>query len=163
MQDADLDIDLDYAPDALAVQVSELLIATPDMSDPLIHRAVHQVLKLLREQQHLDAAFACEVRDGRRIFRRFSPGERAQLIDEREHPLELAFCKQVVRATAKVGCYLSAPMVLNDGRVYGTFYAFSFGTESPARLSELRKLEMAAQLAARMVEERAPAPSVHSA
>jgi len=42
--------------------------------------------------------------------------------------------------------------------VYGTFYAFSFGTESPARLGELRKLEMAAQLAARMVEERVPAP-----
>jgi len=155
--------DLDYAPDALAVQVSELLIATPDMSDPLIHRAVHQVLKLLREQQHLDAAFACEVRDGRRIFRRFSPGERAQFIDEREHPLELAFCKQVVRATAQVGCYLSAPMVLNDGRVYGTFYAFSFDSDGASRLGELRKLEMAAQLAARMVEERAPAPAAAAA
>lgn len=152
----DNSFDLDYAPDALDVQVSELLIATSTQTDPNIHRAVHQVLKLLREQQQLDAAFACEVRDGRRIFRRYVVGEGAQFIDEKTQPLELAFCKQAMHAPANVSCYLSAPMVLSDGRIYGTFYAFSFDADLSLRQRDLRKLELAAQLAARMVEERVP-------
>jgi len=146
--------DNDYAIDAFEVKVSELLIATPDACDPLIDPAVRQVLKLLREQHGMEAAFACEVLDGQRVSRRAQPSSRAQFIDEQAEPLELAFCKQVVNARVPSGCYLSAPVMLADGLMYGTFYSFSLNPNAALEAKDLRKLEMAAQLAARMIDER---------
>ncbi|SCK45742.1 hypothetical protein VAR608DRAFT_4472 [Variovorax sp. HW608] len=146
--------DCEFAPGALEVKVSDLLIATPDYCDPLIDPGVHQVLKLLREQQGMDAAFACEVVDGQRVAHR-SPTLRAQFIDEQAEPLEMAFCRQVLNARVPAGCYLSAPVVVNGG-VYGTLYSFSFNPDPAIEARDLKKLEMAAQLAARLVGERRP-------
>ena len=146
--------DSDFAPGALEVKVSDLLIATPDYCDPLIDPGVHQVLKLLREQQGMDAAFACEVVDGQRVAHR-SPTLRAQFIDEQSEPLEMAFCRQVLNARVPAGCYLSAPVVVNGG-VYGTLYSFSFNPDPAVEARDLKKLEMAAQLAARLISERRP-------
>jgi hypothetical protein len=148
-----------YEPADLAayeVQVSELLIATAEVSDPLVDQAVHKVLRLLRDQQGMEAAFACEVIDGQRVSRRTQPSERAQFIDEQADPLELAFCKQVVSARVPSGCYLSAPVVLANGAIYGTLYSFSFNPDAALEARDLKKLEMAAQLAARLISERQP-------
>lgn len=151
--------DCDFAPGALEVQVSDLLIATPDLCDPLIDPSVHQVLRLLREQQGMDAAFACEVVDGQRVSRGSQPTQRAQFIDEQAEPLELAFCRQVLRARVPAGCYLSAPVVLSNGVTYGTLYSFSFSPDPAVEARDLKKLEMAAQLAARLISERRPRPA----
>jgi hypothetical protein len=148
--------DRDYAPGALEVRVSDLLIATPDHCDPLLDPAVHQVLQRLRDQHSMVAAFACEVIDGERVSHRSHPALRAQFIDEQAEPLELAFCKQVLRARVPAGCYLSAPVVLASGVVYGTLYSFCFSSDPAIEARDLRKLEMAAQLAARLVDERRP-------
>jgi hypothetical protein len=148
--------DSDYAPDALEVKVSELLIATPDHCDPLLDPAIHRVLKMLRERESMDAAFVCEILDGQRVSRRFHTAQRAQFIDEQQEPLELAFCKQVLRAWVPTGCYLSAPVVLSDGMTYGTLYSFSFSPDPAVEARDIRKLEMASQLAARLIEERRP-------
>jgi len=150
--------DCDFAPGSLEVKVSDLLIATPDACDPLIDPGVHQVLKLLREQQGMDAAFACEVVDGERVTRRSQATLRAQFIDEQAEPLEMAFCRQVLRARVPAGCYLSAPVVVNGG-VYGTLYSFSFNPDPAVEARDLKKLEMAAQLAARLISERRPRPA----
>ncbi|VTU14835.1 hypothetical protein SRS16CHR_01279 [Variovorax sp. SRS16] len=144
----------DYCAADLEVRVSELLIATADASDPAVDQAVHQVLRLLREQHGMEAGFAAEVIDGKRVSRRLEPSERAQFIDEQAEPLELAFCKQVLRAKVPSGCYVSAPVVLSDGLLYGTLYSFSFNPDAALELRDLKKLEMAAQLAARMIGER---------
>lgn len=143
-----------HALEALEVTVSELLMATPDMSDPLLDPSVHQVLKLLRDQHAMEAAFACEFIDGRQVSHRSQPSDRAQFIDEQAEPLELAFCKQVIRAKVPAGCYLSAPVVLGNGVIYGTFYSFSFNPDPALEARDLKKLEMAAQLAARLIVER---------
>jgi len=147
--------DCDFAPDALEVKVSDLLIATPDFCDPLIDPGVHQVLKLLREQQGMDAAFACEVVDGQRVTHRSGMTLRAQFIDEQAEPLEMAFCRQVLNARVPAGCYLSAPVVVNGG-IYGTLYSFCFNPDPAVEARDLKKLEMAAQLAARLIGERRP-------
>lgn len=147
--------DCDFAPDALEVTVSDLLIATPSYCDPLIDPGVHQVLKLLREQQGMDAAFACEVVDGQRVTHRSQALLRAQFIDEQAEPLEMAFCRQVLKARVPAGCYLSAPVVVNGG-IYGTLYSFSFNPDPAVEARDLKKLEMAAQLAARLISERRP-------
>jgi hypothetical protein len=146
----------DYALTSMEVKVSELLIATPDVSDPLVDQSVNKVLRLLREQHGMEAAFACEVIDGQRVSRRTLPSERAQFIDEQADPLELAFCKQVVNAQVPSGCYLSAPVALSNGTIYGTLYSFSFNPDAALELRDLKKLEMAAQLAARLLNERMP-------
>ena len=148
--------DRGYTPGALEVRVSDLLIATPDLCDPLLDPAVHQVLRLLRDQHSMMAAFACEVIDGERVSHRSHPTLRAQFIDEQAEPLELAFCKQVLRARVPAGCYLGAPVVLASGAVYGTFYSFCFTPDRAVEARDLKKLEMAAQLAARLVDERRP-------
>src|ERR1700757_662542 len=119
----------DFSPDALEVKVSDLLIATPDLCDPLVDPGVHQVLKLLRDQHGMEAAFACEVINGRRVSHRSQPTQRAQFIDEQAEPLELAFCKQVLHARVPAGCYLSAPVVLANGAMYGSLYSFSFSPD----------------------------------
>ena len=147
--------DNDFAPNALEVTVSDLLIATPDFCDPLIDTGVHQVLKLLREQQGMDAAFACEMVDGQRVARRSQMTLRAQFIDEQAEPLEMAFCRQVLNARVPAGCYLSAPVVVNGG-IYGTLYSFSYSPDPAVEARDLKKLEMAAQLAARLISERRP-------
>lgn len=150
----------DLAPTSVEVTVSELLMATPDMSDPLLDPSVHQVLKLLREQHAMEAAFACEFVDGRQVAHRQQPSGRAQFIDEQAEPLELAFCKQVLNAKVPAGCYLSAPVLLGNGAIYGTFYSYSYNPDPALEARDLKKIEMAAQLAARLIASRQAAPAV---
>ena len=149
-----------HAVDSLEVTVSELLMATPEMSDPLLDPSVHQVLRLLREQHAMEAAFACEFVDGRQVSHRLQDSQRAQFIDEQAEPLELAICKQVLRAKVPAGCYLSAPVVLASGAIYGTFYSSSFNPDPALEARDLKKLELAAQLAARLIAERRQATAM---
>ena len=146
----------DFSADALQVQVSELLIATPDVSDPMVDSSVHQVLRLLRDQHRMEAAFVGEVVDGQRVWRDAANAGTAQLIDEERDPLELAFCKQALNVRAPVGCFLCAPVVLNNSTVYGNLYSFSFSPDEGMQQRELKKLELSAQLAARLIDSRAP-------
>jgi hypothetical protein len=143
--------------DDFQVTVSELLIATPDRSDPLIDKSVHQVLKLLRDQHKIEAAFVGEVVDGNRIRRGSTPSAPKQFVEADADPLELAFCKQVVRSDAPDSRYLSAPIVLNDGGVYGKLYSVSANPDSSMLEQALKKLALTAQLAARLITERLPA------
>lgn len=157
------DTDFHYSIDDLEVKVSELLIATPDMTDPAIDPAVHKILGLMRDQQGMEAGFAAEVLDGKRVFRRMRDSDRAQFIDEDADPLALVFCKRVLKTQVPSGCYVSAPIVLRDSIVYGTLYAFSFNPDAALEQRDLKKLEMAAQLAARMIDERRPASAAAAA
>lgn len=149
----------ELATDGYDVQVSELLIATPDGSDPLVDKSVHQVLKLLRDQHRMEAAFVGEVVDGNRIRRGAAPSAPRQFVDADADPLELAFCKQVMKPAFPVGCYLSAPIVLNDGGMYGKLYASCFSHDGGMQQQELKKLALTAQLAARLITERMRAAS----
>lgn len=152
--------DLATTTDDVEVQVSELLIATPDRSDPLIDRSVRQVLQLLRDQHSMEAAFVGEVIDGNRIRRGVAPSAPCQFVDADADPLELAFCKQAMKPEFPVGCYLSAPIVLNDGGVYGKLYSCSFSPDGGMQQQQLKKLALTAQLAARLITQRMPAPGV---
>jgi hypothetical protein len=156
--------DSDYAPGSLEVKVSDLLIATADLCDPLLNPVVHEVLRRLRDQHSMVAAFACQVIDGQRVSPRSHPTQHAaQFIDEQAEPLEFAFCRQVLKARVPAGCYLSAPVVLASGVTYGTFYSFSFNPDPAVEARDLKKLEMAAQLTARLIEDRRPRAAVSAA
>jgi GAF domain-containing protein len=166
----------DYAPDAFEVRVSELLVATPEGSDQLIDKAVPEVLRMIREHLKMDVVFVSEFVDGQRVFRRVDTAPTARVIEAgQSSPLEQSFCQRVidgrlprlVRDLAQepslpelpptdfpIGAHLSTPIVLSDGRVYGTLCCFSFAPNPELTERDLKKLELSAQLTARKINER---------
>ncbi|MDM0045080.1 GAF domain-containing protein [Variovorax dokdonensis] len=168
--------DNDYAPDAFEVRVSDLLVATPDQSDDLISNAVPEVLRQLREHLRMDVVFVSEFVDGRRVFRRVDTAPGARVIEVGESAaLEHSFCQRVVDGRLPqlvhdvaalpdaaelpatpfpIGAHLSTPVVLNDGRVYGTLCCFSFAPNSELKERDLNKLRMSARLTAKRIDEQ---------
>ncbi|WP_076997167.1 GAF domain-containing protein [Variovorax sp. KK3] len=168
--------DSDYAPDAFDVKISELLVATSDGSDELIDNSVGEVLRLLREHLKMDVAFVSEFSDGRRVFKRVDTRPEARVIEAgQSSSLEESYCQRVVdgrlpqlihdvgmlpearslpRAPFPIGAHMSTPVVLADGRVYGTICCFSFAPNNDLTQKDLKKLEMSAQLTAKKINER---------
>ncbi|MEJ8823653.1 GAF domain-containing protein [Variovorax humicola] len=168
--------DLDYTPDALDVRISELLVATADGCDELIDQSVGEVLRLLREHLQMDVVFVSEFVGGRRVFRRVEAKPASRVIEVGESsPLEESFCQYVVEGRLPrlmndvathpsfadlpptpfpIGAHLSTPIVLDDGRVYGTLCCFSFAPNESLTQRDLRKLELSAQLAAKKLNEQ---------
>lgn len=166
----------DNEADAIEVRISELLVATPEGGDALISGAVSEVLKLLREHLKMDVIFISEFVDNRRVFRRVEAAPGQRVIDAgQSDPLEESFCQRVVDGRLprlvtdvgqlpgaqdlpttpfQVGAHLSTPVILNDGRVYGTLCCFSFAPNEALTQRDLRKLEMSAQLTARRIDEQ---------
>ncbi|RZL68219.1 MAG: GAF domain-containing protein [Variovorax sp.] len=162
------------SPDALDVRISELLVATADGGDALINDCVPEVLRLLRERLSMDVVFVSEFVDGRRVFRRVeSAPDRALIAVNESAPLEESFCQRVVdgrmpalvtdvaklsdfdqlpKTPFRVGAHLSVPVVLNDGRVYGTLCCFSQAPNDNLTRQDQKKLEMSAQLTARRID-----------
>ncbi|MDB5732927.1 MAG: diguanylate cyclase [Variovorax sp.] len=165
----------DYAPDAFEVRVSELLVATPDGCDALIDGAVPEVLRMLREYLHMDVVFVSEFVDGRRVFRQVEAEPAKRLIEiGQSDALEQSFCQRVVdgrlprlvrnlgtepaaaslpRPPFPIGAHLSVPVVLSDGRVYGTLCSFSAAANEALTQRDLKKLEMSAKLTARRLDQ----------
>lgn len=161
-QDPPAPFDFDYAPGALEVRVSELAIATADRSDPLVDDALRTVLRILREQHATDAAFVLELVDGRRVQRSLNGAVCGSFHTARfGNLLDFAMACQAVPRTTDAVCYASAPVVLLDGRVYGTLYGPCCDLAEEARQRDLKRLQLTAQLAARLIDARrarAPTP-----
>ncbi len=178
--------DADYAPDALEVRVSELLVATPDGGDALIDGAVPEVLRMLREHLRMDVVFVSEFVDGRRVFRQVEADADHRLIEVgQSDPLEQSFCQRVVdgrlpklvrnlgtepaaaslpKPPFPIGAHLSVPVVLDNGQVYGTLCCFSAAANEELTQRDLKKLEMSARLTARRLDqERARKAAARSA
>lgn len=169
--------DPDYAPDAFEVRISELLVATPDTSDELIDGAVGEVLRLVLEHLQMDVVFVSEFSEGRRVFRRVEAARpEARVISVgQSSPLEESFCQRVIDGRVPrmvhnvadlpnfdelpptdftIGAHMSTPIVLDDGRVYGTLCCFSFAPNEQLVQRDLKKLEVSAQLAAKRINQR---------
>ena len=176
-----------FNPTALSVRVSEMLVATADGSDDLIDSAVTEILQLLRQRLAMDVVFISEFVDGQRVFRYVdSPGNKSKnkpLIPVgHSDPLEQTWCQRVVdgrlpqfitdsnklpdRARLPavpfpIGTYLSTPIILNDGRVYGTLCCFSFSPNEHIQERDLKNLQSVATLVATKIDKSRA--SVHAA
>lgn len=171
-----------FDPDDLNVKVSELLVATADSSDELIDRAVTEVLGLLRERLAMDVVFVSEFVDGQRIFRYVDtrPGNRVLAVGA-SNPLELSWCQRIVdgrlpeliprmddlpaevkadlpKPPFEIGTHLSTPILLDDGRIYGTLCCFSFGVNESVQAKDLKNLKWVAMLVARKLRVGQPKP-----
>jgi hypothetical protein len=157
---------------ALDVKISELLVATSDGYDAALDRQITDVLLLLRKQLQMDVVFVSEFVDGERVFRFVDGGEPYGLNAGDAAPLEQSYCQQVVSgrmpelvpdarelvkrgelfdAGIPIGAHLSTPVILPDGRVYGTVCCFSAAAQPDLQQSALACLRQCARLVARKV------------
>lgn len=158
---------------ALDVKISELLVATADGYDPELDRSITDVLLMLRKQLRMDVVFVSEFVDGERVFRFVDGGVPLGLHPGDSAPLEESYCQRVVQGRMPelvsdarelvargelfdpgipVGAHLSTPVVLPDGRVYGTVCCFSAAAQPDLQQSALACLRQCARLVARKVD-----------
>ncbi len=164
----------DYAPDALEVAMSEMLVATAEGSDELIDQNVKDVLQGLRQNLNMDVIFVSEIRDGKRMFKYVNhKPDRALIATGGGSSLEESFCQCVLdgrlprlvhdAATCaqkealpptpfRVGAHLSTPIVLADGQIYGTLCCFSTQPDPDLREHDLKKLECVAKFTAKRID-----------
>ena len=166
----------DYAPEALEVSVTELIVTSADQSDELVDDAVREVLRDLRQNLKMDVIFISEIRDGKRMFKHVDNKPGCDVIATGGgSSLEESFCQcvldgrlpQLVHDAAthpafpqlpvtpfRVGAHLSVPIVLSNGNVYGTLCAFSIQGNDALTERDLAKLACVARVAAKRIDVR---------
>lgn len=164
-----------FDPDDLNIRVSELLVATADASDELIDRAVTDMLVLLKERMQMDVVFVSEFVGDKRVFRYVDgPVDQPVVQVGESELLERTWCQRVVdgrlpgvianvsQYTDKdklpptafdVGTYLSTPVLLKDGHVYGTLCCLSFSPQAIVQERDLKNLKSVAQLVAKKIDK----------
>lgn len=170
--------------DDLEVRITELLVATPDGADPLLAPQVQEVLALLRERMRMDIAFVTQFQDGKQVVRRIDQAADLSIPEGHGDPLEDSWCRRVVDGLLPellpdaqtlvdrgelppwrmpVGTYISTPVVLGDGQVFGTVCCVSRTVQDQVGQADLKRLRSTAKLiadklVARQRAERAQAP-----
>ena len=171
----------DYAPDALEVAMSKMLVATAEGADALIDQNVKDVLQGLRQHLNMDVIFVSEIRDGQRMFKYVNhKPDRALIQTGGGSSLESSFCQCVLdgrlprlvhdaatcaekdalpQVPFRVGAHLSTPIVLADGQIYGTLCCFSMAADPSLQETDLRKLECVAKYTAKRIDVQRDAES----
>jgi GAF domain-containing protein len=164
-----------FSPAALSVQVSEMHVATADGSDEQIDNSVTEMLQLLRKRLDMDVVFVSEFVDGQRVFRHVETrGNKPVIPVGHSDPLEQTWCQRVVdgrlppfitdssklpdraslpKVPFPIGTFLSTPIVLNDGQVYGTLCCFSFSPNEQIHERDLKNLQSLATLIAMKIDK----------
>ncbi|OYT91750.1 MAG: hypothetical protein CFE43_11660 [Burkholderiales bacterium PBB3] len=163
-----------FDPDDLNIRVSELLVATADASDTLIDRAVADMLVLLKDRMKMDVVFVSEFVDGKQVFRYVDAPQEPPVMQEGDSDLlERTWCQRVVDgrlpevipnvaqfagkdqlppAPFDIGTYLSTPVLLGGGQVYGTLCCLSFSPLESVQERDLKNLRSVAQLVAKKID-----------
>jgi len=160
----------DYSPDAIDVQIAELLVATADQSDEALDERVGATLRLLREKLGMDVVFVSRFAEGRRTILKEDHAPGADVLAAgHSDPLEESWCQRVVDGRLPelvvdaapyiadgtvpappfaIGTHLSTPLPDAQGRPMGTLCCFSFKRRAGANLSDVKRLRLAAQMLA---------------
>lgn len=161
---------LDYDPDDIDVRIAELLVATSEAADPMLHPKVQEVLGILRKALRMDVVFVSQFVNGRRTFKVVDNGPgKTLVVPGQSDPLEQSWCQYVVDGRLPefvkdarplieagtvppprnpIGTYVSTPVVLKNGHVYGTLCCFSTAVNEDASPLDLRRLQITAKLLA---------------
>lgn len=156
-------------------ELARVAVVTADVSHEQIDRSVREVLRLVREHLQMDVAFVSHFTQGQRVLQYVDEDGDRQLLDEgRAGPLEQSFCQRVIDGRLpelvrdvrklpdfdklpitpfRIGAHLSTPIVLEDGSVYGTFCCFSLAPNDSLVERDLKRLRMAARMAARLIDQ----------
>ena len=134
----------------LAAITRDFAVATPDFATPSNHKPLSDFLARVREALGMDIAFVSQFVDDQRVFRVVSvaaqeppspvaPGNSDPLVDtycklvlEGRLPMAIPDTRESPEAQRlaithqlRIGAYLSVPIVLKDGEVFGTLCCFS--------------------------------------
>lgn len=162
----------------------EFVVVTADAEGKRDERPLREFLERIRRSFEMDVVFVSQFQDGRRIIRQVAadPGDEYAVPVGASDPLEESYCQRVVdgrlpeliedaaanpetarlagTAAFKVGCYLSTPIVSDDGVVFGTLCCFSHDARhdvaSRAKLGSLKSIAalLADSLSARRQEHK---------
>ena len=156
-------------PHEVTIHTSDLLVATAEASDPLVDRSVLHVLQQLRRMLKVDAVFVAELIDGARVTRVGETTGAMPMNVGEVVPLERTYCRLVLEGKlpefivdvdeleediAPRGLldglhgHVMAPIVLKDGRVYGTLCCLSASPMAVDRERALLNLRRSAKFVA---------------
>ena len=162
-----------FLDDDVSVVISDLLVATADDCDPLLDGSISEVLASMRRKLSMDLLFVAEIVDGRRVFRHVELGANAPPIRPGDsHAVEDTFCQRVLDGRlpafipdtsvlrpgqapdmgVPIGAHLAAPIVLQDGRTYGTLCCVSASANPALREDDMVNLRHCATLVARKLD-----------
>lgn len=163
-----------FDPKDLNTKVAEMLVATAEGGDELINSAVVETLVLLRERLKMDVVFVAQFLDGKRVFRYVETPEKRRVLKVGDcDPLEETWCQRVVeermppfipnlqtfegkedlpKTPFEIATFLSTPIRLHSGQVYGTLCCFSFSLNEEVQRHDLMKLKSVAVLIAKKIE-----------
>lgn len=150
-------------------------VTTSRSSPDALDQSVSSLLRLLRTDLQMDVAFVSQFVDGRRVFRHVDTAEDRQLIETgQSHALEASICRRIVDGSAPfvindvpalqatgdlpplaapIVSHIGVPVRLQDGEIYGTLCCFSVGAASTHGELALKRLQMSAQIVARLLDE----------
>lgn len=156
-----------FDSDELSAVASNLLVVTAEAHDQRAG-AVGEVLAMVRNVLKMDVVFVAEFVDGHRVFRHVdASADRPVIAVGQSDPLEKSWCQRVVDGRLpqlipnvadlpekeqlpalpfEIGTHLSTPVVLNDGRVYGTLCCFSFSPSKHIQQNDLTNLQAVAEV-----------------
>lgn len=140
-----------------------------------IERAIAALLLLVREQFGLEVVFLGEALEGRRYFRQISAASEPCVIEVgQSQPLEETLCQRILEGRAArliidvtsqrqaldlppvydgLGTHVGVPVYLASGRLYGFLCGFSFQRLEGISQRDIKRLEVAARTAARLIDE----------
>lgn len=145
-----------FAPSPLA----NLLGPPPDAV--LGTESLDRALRTLRDYLDLDVAFVSEFRQADRVFRHVDARDASPVQVGDTLPLELGYCQRVVdgrlpeliadtqqvpaakalpeTSAVPIGCHLSVPIRLADGRLFGTLCCFGFTADPTLGARDLKMM-----------------------
>jgi len=161
----------------LSDATAAFFVATADSGTDALAKPLSDLLHNFRALLDMDIAFVAEFVEGRRVFRHVaSTAESAPLVQVGQcHALEETYCQRVVdgrlpRAiqnsallpeasqleathTLRIAAYLSAPVVLHTGEVYGTLCCISHRPRTTLGPLQADALRSVADLVAKEIQK----------
>lgn len=164
-------------PLTIATATSEFIIATADVAIQSA-QALRDLLRNLRVLLDMNIAFVAEFVEGRKIYRHIDRAldSEVSVRSGDSAPLEVTLCQRVVDGrlpehlsdtrsrpemkdlaavkAMNIGAYLSTPVVLKDGSIYGTLCCISHAPRSALGSKQVDALRYVAGIIAKELEKR---------
>jgi GAF domain-containing protein len=155
----------------------KFLVATSDISSDSTTESVSELLRHARTLLNMEIAFVSEFVHGWRVFRHVEAASNSSPVIEagQSNPLEETYCQRVVDGRIplaipnthlisglkeldvtdklKIRAYLAAPIILADGRIYGSACCISHQVRTTLGSKQVDALRTIAELVAIQVRK----------
>jgi len=159
------------------LSMTDLIRASASASDGTHDEIVQDALYSIRMHLGMDVAFLGEFRDGERVFRQIDTELDLPIRPGDSHPLEETYCQRAVdgrlpllvpdtsvvpemmalpaSTSFEMGAYLTAPILLTDGSIYGTLCCASIAPDPSLGERDVALLNLFGAFVGRQLERSA--------